>query len=112
MPLVPDAQYHFDYDFTPEQHLKVLDRHGIHFGFLAATSPFGDYNDYTIAALRANPRLRGSVIVDPDVERYVLEQMDTDGVIGVRLPLFALPELPDLRSFAYRRGTGSSDSTR
>lgn len=103
MPRVPGANYHFDYDFTPEQYLKVLDQHGIHFGFLAAASPFGDYNDYTIAALRANPRLRGSVIVNPDVDRYVLEQMDADGVIGVRLPLFALPELPDLRSFAYRR---------
>ena len=103
MPRVPGARFHFDYDLTPEQYLKVLDQHGIHFGFLAAASPFGNYNDYTIAALRGNPRLRGSVLVKPDVERYVLEQMAADGVIGVRLPLFALPELPNLWSFAYRR---------
>lgn len=103
MPRIPDAKYRLDYDFTPADYLSELDRHGIHFGFLAAASPFGDYNDYTIAALRAYRRLRGSVIVDPGVERHVLEGMALDGVIGVRLPLFTLAELPDLRSFEYRR---------
>lgn len=103
MPRIPDAKYRLDYDFTPEHYLAALDRHGIHFGFLAAASPFGDYNDYTIAALRNHKRLRGSVIVNPNVERHVLEQMDADGVIGIRLPLFTLAELPDLRSFEYRR---------
>ena len=103
MPYVAGSAYRFDYDFTPEQYLKILDEHGIHFGFLAAATPFGDYNDYTIAALTANPRLRGSVLVDPGVDRYVLEKMDADGVIGVRLSFFNSPEVPDLRSFAYRR---------
>lgn len=103
MPHVPGALHRLDYDFPPERYLALLDQHGIQFGFLAAASPFGDYNDYTVAALRAHPRLRGSVIVDPDVDRYVLEQMAADGVIGVRLPLFSMRELPDLRSFAYRK---------
>lgn len=103
MPRVPDSRHLLDYDFTPEQYLKVLDEHGIQFGFLAAATPFGDYNDYTIAALRAHPRLRGSVIVNPNVERHVLDQMDADGVIGVRLSLLTLAEFPDLRSFEYKR---------
>lgn len=103
MPRVAGAVPRLDYDFPPEKFLEVLDQHGIHFGFLAAASPFGDYNDYTIAALKVQPRLRGSVIVDPGVDAYVLEQMDADGVIGVRLPLLTLPELPNLRSFAYQR---------
>lgn len=103
MPHVPDAIYKFDYDFTPADYLRTLDRHGIRFGFLAAASPFGDYNDYTVEALRRHPRLRGSVIVDPGVEPYVLERMNAGGVIGVRLPLARRRELPDLRSFAYRK---------
>jgi predicted TIM-barrel fold metal-dependent hydrolase len=103
MPRIPNAKYAFDYDFTPDQYLKVLDAHGIHYGFLAAASPFGDYNDYTVDAVRAHPRLRGSVIVDPGVERNVLDTMAASGVIGIRLPLFTMTELPDLRSFAYRR---------
>lgn len=103
LPHIPGAIHQLDYDFVPEQYLALLDGHGIHFGFLAAASPFGDYNDYTIAALRKHKRLRGSVIVNPAVERYVLEQMAADGVVGIRLPLFGLPQLPDLRSFEYRR---------
>jgi predicted TIM-barrel fold metal-dependent hydrolase len=103
LPRVADSRYSLDYDFTPEQYLKVLDEHGIYFGFLAAATPFGDYNDYTITALRSSPRLRGSVIVNPNVERYTLDQMDADGVIGIRLSLLTQAELPDLRSFEYRR---------
>ena len=103
MPYIAGTHYRFEYDFTPEQYLKALDDHGIHFGFLAAATPFGDYNDYTIAALRAHSRLRGSVLVDPGVDRYVLEQMDRDGVIGVRLSFYNSAEVPDLRSFEYKR---------
>jgi predicted TIM-barrel fold metal-dependent hydrolase len=104
MPMVPGSAYRFEYDFSVAQYLQRLDDHGINFGFLAAASPFGDYNDCTIDALRANRRrLRGSVIVDPDIDRYVLERMAADGVVGVRLPLHAMADLPDLRSFAYRK---------
>lgn len=103
MPLVPGAWLKLDYDFTPEQYLQALDEHAIDFGFLAAASPFGDYNDYTIAALRRSPRLRGSAIVDPAVDMYVLERMHADGVRGIRLQFFGSATVPDLGSFAYRK---------
>ena len=37
------------------------------------------------------------------VERYVLEAMARDGVVGVRLPFISMPDLPDITSFDYRR---------
>ena len=45
---------------TVEQYLEILDAHGVERGVIAAASPYGDYNDYTIAAVRNQPRLRGT----------------------------------------------------
>src|SRR5262245_39060129 len=39
----------------------------------------------------------------PPVERYILEAMKRDGVVGVRLPFIGLAELPDITTFDYRR---------
>jgi predicted TIM-barrel fold metal-dependent hydrolase len=102
MPLVDNPRHAPTYSFTVEQLLATLDAHGVAFAVIAAASPWGDYNDYTIAALRAHPRLRGTVILKPTVERYVLDAMAKDGVVGVRLP-FIGNALPDITSFDYRR---------
>lgn len=103
MPHIPDPRHRIEYDFTVEQYLAALDTHGVERGVIAAASPYGDYNDYTIASVRARPRLRGTVILDPGAERYVLERMKQDGIVGVRLPYVSLKQLPDLDSFEYRR---------
>ena len=102
MPLVDDPRHAPTYSFTTEQLIATLDAHGVQFAVIAAASPWGDYNDYTIAALRAHPRLRGTVILKPTVERYILDAMATDGVVGVRLPFISNP-LPDITTFDYRR---------
>ena len=102
MPLVANPRHAPTYSFTVEQLIATMDAHGVAFGVIAAASPWGDYNDYTIAALRAHPRLRGTVILAPTVERYILEAMKRDGVVGVRLPFISNP-LPDITSFDYRR---------
>lgn len=103
MPLTEEARHRPNYDFTLEDYLATLDRHDVQYGVIAAASPWFDYNDYTIASVRDNPRLRGTVIVKPSVERYILEQMKRDGIVGVRLPFFGLDSLPDLTTFEYRR---------
>lgn len=103
MPHIPDPRHRITYDFTVEQYLKTLDEHGVQYGIIAAASPYGDYNDYTISAVRSRPRLRGTVILEPTVERYVLQQMKNEGIVGVRLPFISLKQLPDLDTFEYRR---------
>ena len=103
MPVVANPRHNPKYDFTPEQYLEIMDAHGVQFAVLAAGSPWADYNDYMIAALRRYPRLRGTVIVDPAAEKYTLESMARDGVVGVRLSFITMKEVPDLGTFAWRR---------
>ncbi len=103
MPHIPNPRHKIAYSFTLEQYLATLDRHGVERGVIAAASPYGDYNDYTIASVRGQPRLRGTVILDPGAERYVLERMNEDGIVGVRLPYISLEQLPDLQSFEQQR---------
>src|SRR5882757_8376841 len=102
MPLIDNPRHAPTYDFTVEQLIATMDAHGVQFAVIAAASPWGDYNDYVISALRAHPRLRGTVILKPTVERYILDAMSKDGVNGVRLP-FISNELPDITTFEYRR---------
>jgi predicted TIM-barrel fold metal-dependent hydrolase len=102
MPLADSAWMSPDYAFTAEDYLRVLDAHGVHFGVIAGISIFGRYNDYMIEALRRQPRLRGTVNIDPATDRYTLERMKADGVVGVRLQLSRRSELPDLASEDYR----------
>ena len=103
MPLVANPRHRLDYDFTIEQYLATLDAHGVERAVIAAASPYGDYNDYMIESVRARPRLRTTVILEPSAERYMLEMMKRDGVVGVRLPFVNLDPLPDITTFEYRR---------
>lgn len=103
MPFIDNPRHTPDYDFTAEQYLAQLDRHGVQFAVLAGASLFGDYNDYMIDVLRKHKRLRGTVILDPSVERNVLAGMKADGVVGVRLMFRGLKTLPDITTYEYRR---------
>ena len=103
MPLMANPRHRLDYDFSIEQYLAVLAEHAVDYAVIAAASPYGDYNDYTIESIRNRPRLRGTVIVEPTVERHTLEMMKRDGIVGVRLPYVSMQTLPDLGSFEQRR---------
>jgi predicted TIM-barrel fold metal-dependent hydrolase len=102
MPFASTAWARPDYSFSVETYLEILDANGVQYGVIAAASLFGTYNDYVIRALRAHPRLRGTVIIDPDTGLYELEEMKSDGVVGARLQLFHA-EIPDFDSDGYRR---------
>ena len=102
MPLSGSAWTQPDYAFTARDYLAVLDAHGVHFGVIAGISIYGTYNDYMIGELRRHPRLRGTVNIDPLTDRYTLERMRADGVVGVRLQLARRRELPDLADEAHR----------
>jgi predicted TIM-barrel fold metal-dependent hydrolase len=103
MPLIDNPRHAPNYSFTHQQLIATMDAHGVGRAVIAAASPWGDYNDYTLAALRAHrQRLRGTVILKPTVDRFALEAMDREGVVGVRLPFIGLPALPDITIFEYR----------
>ena len=103
MPLMANPRHRLDYDFSIEQYLAVLAEHGVAHAVIAAASPYGDYNDYTIASIRSRPNLRGTVILEPNVERPTLEWMNAAGIVGVRLPYISMTTLPDLTTFENRR---------
>ena len=102
MPLAATAWARPEYSFTAEQYLQTLDAHGVHFGVIAGISIYGYYNDYMIEQLRVHKRLRGTVNIPPTTDRYVLERMKTDGIVGVRLQLTRRKELPDLADADHR----------
>lgn len=102
MPIAGNAWIEPDYAFTADALLQQLDHHGIHFAVISGLSIVGYYNDYMVAELRRHHRLRGTAIVPPAVDRYTLEAMQTDGIVGIRLQLARCDDLPDFRSDEYR----------
>jgi predicted TIM-barrel fold metal-dependent hydrolase len=103
MPLIDNPRHAPKYSFTHEELIATLDENGVDRAVIAAASPWGDYNDYILAALRAHrERLRGTAIFRGPVERLALEAMSREGFVGVRLPFIGLPELPDITTFNYR----------
>jgi predicted TIM-barrel fold metal-dependent hydrolase len=102
MPSAKDAWRRVEKPAPVEDFLATLDAHHIPFGVIAAASMFGEYNEYTLRSLRASPRLRGTVIVPPTIDPYILGRMRDDGVVGVRWVWFMQNDLPDLRSAEYR----------
>jgi predicted TIM-barrel fold metal-dependent hydrolase len=102
MPVAGNAWIEPDYAFTAEALLQQLDRHGVHFAVISGLSIVGFYNDYMIEELRRHRRLRGTAIVPVGVDRYTLEAMRADGIVGIRLQLARCGDLPDFRSDEYR----------
>lgn len=104
LPLAPNARHAPQHDALLETYIGLLDQHRITHGVLTAPSFLGTDNAYLLAALRRSiGRLRGTVIVDPEIDRRELERMAEAGVVGIRLNLLRMRDLPDLASPAYRR---------
>ncbi len=102
LPKAADAWTSVDYDFGPEQLLAQLDAHGIHFAVISGISISGFYNDYMIEQLRRFKRLRGTAIIPPTTDRYILDRMKQDGIVGVRLQITRRAALPNLLSEEYQ----------
>jgi predicted TIM-barrel fold metal-dependent hydrolase len=102
-PLAPDRHSAPKRDCTVEEYLTVLDTHGISHGVLTAPSFYGTDNSLLLAALdRAGGRLRGTVIVDPDIDRASLAAMGERGAVGIRLNWIRRSMLPDISAVDYR----------
>lgn len=105
LPFVDKPRHTPDYDFTVEQVLAIFDQHGIHYGEIAGASLYGTYNDHVIRAVRQCKRLRGTIIADPSLDLYTMEQMAADGINGVRLVWISLSDdrLPNIETYEWRR---------
>ncbi len=102
--LIAGHRYDPERDALLPELLALYDRHGITHGLLTAPSVYGADNSLLLAALAAAPdRLRGTVIVDKSIGRPALEELNRAGVVGVRFNMLKRPDLPDLRSAAWRR---------
>src|SRR5450631_3790622 len=89
---------------TVEDYLTVLDTHGISHGVLTAPSFYGSDNSLMLDALdRAGGRLRGTVIVDPDIDQAALAAMPERGAVGIRLNWVRRSSLPDIAAADYRQ---------
>ncbi len=103
-PLAPDRHSAPKRDCTVEEYLALLDAHAISHGVLTAPSFYGTDNSLLLDALdRAAGRLRGTVIVAPDIDRDSLEAMAQRGAVGIRLNWFRRASLPDVTAADYRR---------
>lgn len=103
MPFREDAWTRPEYEYTAEDFVADLDRHGIAFGIVTAASLYGDYNDYTLSALARYKRLRATVMLEPDVDAAAIRSLRDQGVVGVRMQWKVDAEPPDFRSFRYRK---------
>ena len=103
-PLAPGRHSAPKRDCSVEEYLAVLDAHGISHGVLTAPSFYGTDNSLLLDALdRAAGRLRGTVIVAPDIDCAALEAMAERGAVGIRLNWLRRASLPDVTSADYRR---------
>lgn len=101
-PLAPGAWHRPEVAAPIEQYLATLDAHGVQFGVLSAASLFGTHNDYALAACSAFPRLRTTVIVDPDCGMDAMRAMAASGAVGVRFQWRNVQPVPDLRGEPWR----------
>ncbi len=110
--LVEPRRYSPDYEAPTDAYLAELDRAGVSYGVLVQPSFLGTDNTYLLAALNQHPnRLRGIVVVAPEVTDAQLDTMAASGVRGIRYNLFGLdpgliarPEMRALTARAASRG--------
>jgi len=102
-PLSPERHSAPKRNVTVEEYLAVLDRHGISHGLLTQPSFYGSDNTLLLEALAtADGRLRGTAIVEPQINAEGLRQLKAAGICGVRLNWLRRPQLPDASSAAYQ----------
>ncbi|MGE5465575.1 MAG: amidohydrolase family protein [Methanocella sp.] len=106
LPLAPGHRHAPQYDATLQQYLALLDAHGIAYGVLTAPSFLGTDNSHLLEGLAmARGRLRGTVIVEPEIGLDVLRSYAATGVAGIRLNLYKRADdlVPDFKSLRYRK---------
>src|SRR5256885_430749 len=103
-PLVAERHSMPRRDATVEEFIAVLDAHAVSHALLTAPSFYGADNSLLLEALDAYPlRLRGTVIVHPDIDTRALEHLAQRGVVGIRLNWIRRAQLPDPAGADYQQ---------
>jgi len=103
MPFAANAWNRPAYTYSVEDYQADLEAAGIKYGVIAAASLFGTYNDYVIRALRANPNLRATAILDPaQCDFHTVEALRREGIVGVRLMWYAKDDLSEMAGDPFR----------
>jgi predicted TIM-barrel fold metal-dependent hydrolase len=90
-------------DATVEQYIAVLDANRVSHAVLTAPSFYGPDNSLLLEALDGYPmRLRGTVIVNTDIDGRALSRLAARGVVGVRLNWIRRDTLPGVDGDDYR----------
>ncbi|MDE2151588.1 MAG: amidohydrolase family protein [Betaproteobacteria bacterium] len=90
-------------DVHVDEFLRLLDAHGLSHGVLTQPSFYGTDNGLLLDALAQAPhRLRGTVIVDPDIREADLEGLRRRQVVGVRLNWIRRESTPEVGSAPFR----------
>lgn len=100
--LAAERRYSPDYDAPLNRYLAHLDEVGLSHGILVQPSFLGTDNSLLLDCLAQAPRrLRGVVVVEPEVSTDALAALICQGICGVRLNLMGQP-LPDLAAPHWR----------
>jgi len=104
LPLASRARHAPEHDALLPTYLALLNSHGITHAVITAPSFLGTDNSFLLNALdESEGRLRGTVIVDPTIDRAELRTFAQRGVVGIRLNYFNYADLPDLGAQDYQR---------
>lgn len=93
--LAPVRRYVPEYRATIEDYQVPMDEAKISHAVLVQPSFLGTDNSYMCSVLKQHPKmLRGIAVINPTISEDELDQLQSDGVVGIRLNLDGLP-LPD-----------------
>ncbi len=103
LPLAEGAWHRPPEDAGVDRLIRTLDDHGVLFGVVAAASLHGDYNDHVRRALQQHRRLRATAILRPETDIRLMEQMQREGFVGIRLMWRKLDQAPAIMGPEYQR---------
>ncbi len=92
LPAVDRPRYLPDYDAEASHYLELCAAHGITRAVIVQPSFLGTDNSFMCSLLRSHRDMfRGVAVVKPDVPTEQLDQLASDGVVGIRLNLDSQP---------------------
>ncbi len=113
LPLAPDRRYAPAQDAELRTYLALLAAHGVTHGVLVQPSFLGTDNRFLLQCLRrAGKCVRGIAVLSPAAGPQTLKLLGWAGIVGIRLNLVGLPNLPDLTGAGWHallRGVADRD---